>query len=160
MRAEWSGTGVRDVLKKLRLERFKNFKEAELTLGPFTLLIGANASGKSNIRDAFRFLHGIGRGYTLAEIMGEAYVGGALQWTGIRGGNREITFQGAPTFALEVELIVTDKAGTHDAAYRIEVDAGIGGKAPRVVAERLLIQGHELPVFEAHPPVKSAKRAA
>ena len=43
----------------LRLERFKNFKDTELKLGPFTVLIGANASGKSNIRDAFRFLHGI-----------------------------------------------------------------------------------------------------
>ena len=49
----------------LRLERFKNFKDAELKLGPFTVLIGANASGKSNIRDAFRFLHGIARGYSL-----------------------------------------------------------------------------------------------
>jgi AAA15 family ATPase/GTPase len=38
----------------LRMERFKNFKDAELKPGPFTVLIGANASGKSNIRDAFR----------------------------------------------------------------------------------------------------------
>ncbi|MGD9101036.1 MAG: AAA family ATPase [Anaerolineae bacterium] len=26
-----------------------------------TILIGTNAAGKSNLRDAFRFLHGIGR---------------------------------------------------------------------------------------------------
>ncbi len=70
----------------LRLERFKNFKDAELKLGPFTVLIGANASGKSNIRDAFRFLHGIARGYSLAEIIGEKYgEGGERVWTGIRG---------------------------------------------------------------------------
>ena len=47
------------MFKSLRLERFKNFKDATLELGPFTVLIGSNASGKSNIRDAFRFLHGI-----------------------------------------------------------------------------------------------------
>lgn len=91
------------MLKKLRLSGFKNFIDAELTLGPLTLLIGENASGKSNIREAFRFLHGISRGYTLAEIMGEKWVeGGILQWRGIRGGSREIAFRGAESFALEV----------------------------------------------------------
>ena len=38
----------------------KNFADETLRLGPFTVIVGANASGKSNIRDAFRFLHGIG----------------------------------------------------------------------------------------------------
>ena len=47
------------MFKSLRLERFKNFKDATLELGPFTVLIGSNASGKSDVRDAFRFLHGI-----------------------------------------------------------------------------------------------------
>ncbi|NJM35747.1 MAG: AAA family ATPase [Rhodomicrobium sp.] len=74
------------MLKKLRLERFKNFKEAELTLGPLTTLVGTNASGKSNIRDAFRFLHGISRGYSLAEIIGEKYVEGAF----FSGGESEV----------------------------------------------------------------------
>jgi AAA15 family ATPase/GTPase len=75
------------MLKKLHLKNFKGFKDAELNLGNFSLLVGTNASGKSNIRDAFRFLHGIGRGYSLADIFGEKYVeGGVLQWRGIRGG--------------------------------------------------------------------------
>ena len=59
------------MITSLHLEHFKNFEDATLKLGPFTVLIGANASGKSNIRDAFLFLHGIGRGYSLAEILGE-----------------------------------------------------------------------------------------
>ena len=75
------------MFKSLRLERFKNFKDAELTLGPFTVLIGANASGKSNVRDAFRFLHGIARGYNLTEIIGEKFSeGGERVWSGVRGG--------------------------------------------------------------------------
>ncbi|HHJ06076.1 MAG TPA: chromosome segregation protein SMC, partial [Anaerolineae bacterium] len=40
------------MLTRLRLKRFKNFKDTELVLGPLTTLIGSNASGKSNIRDA------------------------------------------------------------------------------------------------------------
>jgi predicted ATPase len=34
-------------------------------------MVGANASGKSNVRDALRVLHGVGLGYPLAEILGE-----------------------------------------------------------------------------------------
>ena len=79
------------MLTSLRLVNFKNFADETLKLGPFTVIVGANASGKSNIRDAFRFLHGIGRGYTLAEIMGgKLGPGGYIEWEGIRGAPNEI----------------------------------------------------------------------
>jgi AAA15 family ATPase/GTPase len=58
------------MLTALHLINFKSFADANLRIGPFTIVVGTNASGKSNLRDAFRFLHGIGRGYTLAEIIG------------------------------------------------------------------------------------------
>jgi predicted ATPase len=110
------------------LEHVKNFKEATLTLGPFTVLIGANAAGKSNIRDAFLFLHGIGRGYSLAEILGEKYVGGERVWGGIRGGTREVASWGHDGFALGMECSVTTPLvrppGPHDIEYGIEVSVG------------------------------------
>src|SRR5260370_38281632 len=97
--------------RKLRLQRFKNFRDATLTLGNFTLLVGMNAAGKSNLQDALRFLHGIGRGYTLTEIISEKWIeGGVLQWSGIRGGVREIAFCNTRTFAVEMELLTV--AGT------------------------------------------------
>src|SRR5262249_24516602 len=95
-------TGAVSMIESLRLERFKNFQDATMKLGPFTVLIGANASGKSNIRDAFRFLHGIGRGYSLAEILGEKYQGGERVWSGIRGGTREIAFSGSDLFTIGI----------------------------------------------------------
>ncbi len=74
------------MIASLRLVNFKNFADETLRIGPFTIIVGTNANGQSNIRDAFRFLHGIGRGYTLAEIMGGKYgAGGYLDWMGIRG---------------------------------------------------------------------------
>jgi predicted ATPase len=140
------------MLKKLMLENFKNFRKVSLPLGPLTLLVGTNASGKSNLRDAFRFLHGISRGYSLADIIGEKWIeGGVLQWKGIRGGTREVTFQGSPTFAMEMEFTVEDKSTSRDASYRIEVDVGTNGKAPRVVRERLVIVGRGMYVFDSHP---------
>ncbi|GAB4288396.1 MAG: ATP-binding protein [Oscillatoriaceae cyanobacterium] len=132
------------MLKKLRLERFKNFESSELTLGSFNVLVGTNAAGKSNLREAFRFLHGIARGYNLAEIIGEKWIeGGVIQWRGIRGGTREIAFHGASTFRLEVDFL-TSKG--EDATYKIEVNPGSNGEAPRVMAESLYVA--ETSVFD------------
>ena len=79
------------MITSIRLVNFKNFADETLRVGPFTVIVGANASGKSNIRDAFRFLHGIGRGYTLAEILGGKFgLGGQREWEPIRGAPNEI----------------------------------------------------------------------
>ncbi len=59
------------MINSLRLQGFKSFRDATLTLGPLTVIVGTNASGKSNLRDAFRFLHGIARYYSLSDIVGE-----------------------------------------------------------------------------------------
>jgi predicted ATPase len=148
--------GDQAMLSRLRLERFKNFEDAELALGPLTVLVGANASGKSNVRDAFRFLHGIGRGYTLAEIIGEKWgEGGVLQWRGIRGGTREAAFDSGSTFAVEVELPSYVPALT--LTYRIQVDLSEPYGPPRVAAERLtervteVVNRHDY-LFDSDPP--------
>jgi predicted ATPase len=132
----------------LRLERFKSFKDAEFKLGPFTVLIGANASGKSNIRDAFRFLHGIGRGYSLAEIIGEKCgEGGERVWTGIRGGSREISNAGARSFALTAQMSEDDR---EELRYRIEVDVDQKHPGPRISKESLVgTASHDLFVGKA-----------
>ena len=99
------------MITSIRLVNFKNFADETLRVGPFTVIVGANASGKSNIRDAFRFLHGIGRGYTLAEIIGGKYgPGGQREWEPIRGaGNEIVRFEPLhphipSEFSLHVEL--------------------------------------------------------
>ncbi len=138
------------MLKKLRLENFKNFKNAELHLGNFTILVGTNASGKSNIRDALRFLHGISRGYNLAEIMGEKYVeSGVLQWRGIRGGTREITFTGSTTFTLEASFYIKKDASKQELIYSIEINPEAVNKTPTIINERLKIVGQENNFLEA-----------
>ena len=93
------------MITSVRLVNFKNFADETLRVGPFTVIVGANASGKSNIRDAFRFLHGIGRGYTLAEIFGEKYgAGGQVEWAGVRGAMNEIIRFGQSAFSLQVKV--------------------------------------------------------
>ena len=93
------------MITSIRLVNFKNFAAETLRVGPFTVIVGANASGKSNIRDAFRFLNGIGYGYTLAEIIGGKYgPGGQRSWEPIRGAANEIIRFGQEMFSIEVDI--------------------------------------------------------
>ena len=132
------------MIESVHLKRFKNFQDATLKLGPLTILIGANAAGKSNLRDAFLFLHGIGRGYTLAEILGEKFAGGERVWRGTRGGIREVAYLGSHSFELIVELRLPKEFGTAaPVVYQIGVSVTEpAGKAPRIVNESLYYPHH------------------
>ena len=107
------------MITSVRMVNFKNFADETLTAGPFTIIVGANASGKSNIRDAFRFLHGIGRGYTLAQTMGgKDSPSGQKEWQGIRGAPCEVVRMGHQEFSLGVEASLWDTS----LSYLVEVD--------------------------------------
>ena len=119
------------MITSIRLKNFKNFVDETLRVGSFTILVGANASGKSNIRDAFRFLSGIGRGYTLAEIFGGKREAG---WSPIRGAMNEIVRFGQKTFSIEVGL----KLGGKEWHYSIEVSRSMNNTL-HVTKEKLKI---------------------
>jgi predicted ATPase len=53
------------MLIQLRLAGFKSFVDESVELAPLTVLVGANAAGKSNLLDAVRFLQGIALDMTL-----------------------------------------------------------------------------------------------
>jgi len=46
-------------ITRVRISNFKSFKDQDVQLGKFNVLIGANASGKSNFIQVFRFLRDI-----------------------------------------------------------------------------------------------------
>jgi predicted ATPase len=48
-------------ITRIRLKNWRNFPNAEARLGPMTYVIGPNASGKSNLLDAFRFLRDVAK---------------------------------------------------------------------------------------------------
>ena len=142
------------MITSLRLVDFKNFADETLRVGPFTVIVGTNASGKSNIRDAFRFLHGIGRGYTLAEILGGKYgPGGQAEWQAVRGAPNEIgrlaDTETGPRFALEVRL----KLGGTPARYRIDVSRSAADSGNfRVTRDELSTWRGAEPIYTSDPP--------
>lgn len=57
------------MLTELTVEDFKSYRKAELPLAELTVLIGANASGKSNLIEALQVLSWLARGRRLSEIL-------------------------------------------------------------------------------------------
>ena len=43
-------------LTRVWARNFKSIRELDLELGPLTVLVGSNASGKSNVLDVLRFI--------------------------------------------------------------------------------------------------------
>ena len=135
------------MINALRLVNFKNFADVTLRMGPFTVVVGANASGKSNLRDAFRFLHGIGRGYTLPDVIGGKYgAGGQVEWEQIRGTAREVVRFGQSRFTLSFRMALNDTEVRY--VIRIRMDKA-GSGAFRVVAEQLKVD--ESLIYTSHP---------
>jgi predicted ATPase len=156
------------MISRLQLGDFKNFGKAQLQLGDFTLIVGANASGKSNIRDALRFLHGVGRGYSLADIIGGRYgPGGQVEWAQMRGAAKEIIRFGETSFWIGIDFQAEGRTGY----YGIQVgQSSLGRGGFRVEHEELELGGEAIftsapndedPVWqsgdEAHLPVRLAK---
>ena len=130
------------MITSFRLVNFKNFADETLRVGPFTVIVGANASGKSNIRDAFRFLCGIGTGFTLAEIIGGK---SRSDWEPIRGAANEIIRFGQERFSIEVEMNLDDGS----AHYMIEVGPDERNPGELQIKKEKLIVGSET-IFTAH----------
>ncbi len=56
------------MIGKITIRDFKSYSEAELKLAPLTVLVGANASGKSNALEAIRFLNWMAQGHKLSSL--------------------------------------------------------------------------------------------
>lgn len=154
-------SSFRSRLTSLSVNHFKGFEAARAPLGGFTVIVGTNASGKSNLRDAFRFLHGIARRYTLPEIIGEKWIeGGVLQWRGLRGGVREVAYAGSDGFAIEVGLQLDDDGTRREASYRIQAGFDPGTGRVVVVAERLVVTGRGEYIFDTHPTNNAPEQPA
>lgn len=87
-------------LVSLELRAFKSFVHATVPLGPLTVFVGANASGKSNALDALRFLQGLALGHTVSDVLRGHHEGGRVLWPALRGGLAEVCLHKHKSFEL------------------------------------------------------------
>jgi predicted ATPase len=116
------------MLKQLILENWKSFRHSVLPIDPLTVLIGTNASGKSNALDGLEFLNRTARGKEIqASLLGDETL------SSIRGGVEWAAFKPKTQFTLSVRVEGEDERT--DYLYSITVET-----KPRVqlLAESLL----------------------
>jgi predicted ATPase len=86
------------MLTEFTLSNFKSYKNSRLPLRPLTVLIGANASGKSNIIEALRFLSWLAQGQKLSSI--QYLVNSADSEQVIRGRINDLCYREESSFSL------------------------------------------------------------
>lgn len=125
------------LITHLKLKNWRNFKEVDVPLRERTYFLGANASGKSNLLDVFRFLRDI------TKTQG----GGLQKAISDRGGIQKLRCLHARKDP-EVRIEVTLSAGTDDAPtiWRYVLGFKPEGKG----AQRTLISSEEVWRNEKH----------
>jgi len=88
------------MLNSILIENFKSYKSQRLPLAPLTLMIGANASGKTNAIEAFRFLSWVVGGEKLSTIKNRINDSERI----FRGDVRDLVYKGAESFGLGAEV--------------------------------------------------------
>lgn len=125
----YSGTVALPGLDSIRLSAFKSFRKQTLDIHPLTLIVGRNASGKSNALDALSLL---------ALLADERDVNdlerGDQEVAGLRGGLSGAAPYGAT--AVKVGCNVTTAEG-HSLDFEIDLDASA---SPEVVSEKLVLR--------------------
>ena len=108
------------MISELHLKNWKSFADAIINIDSIMFLIGTNASGKSNVLDAFGFLKAIAQGEQVRDAVAS-----------IRGGEDWIIRYGQSSFSLEVLI----REGEYSFKYSIQI--GRQNKGFSILSERL-----------------------
>ncbi|QSQ21119.1 ATP-binding protein [Pyxidicoccus parkwayensis] len=117
------------MLTALTVYNFKSYFRAELPLAELTVLIGANASGKSNLIEALQFLSWLARGRRLSEIL---YALKERQLD-VRGPISRLAFGGEDRFNLGCRILTEPESHR---GVAMEVAIGLREDGLHVIDER------------------------
>ncbi|NCC35791.1 MAG: ATPase, partial [Chloroflexia bacterium] len=118
------------MIKELKLKNWKSFAEATLYIDPLTIVIGSNASGKSNALDAFLFLNRVSQGVAIFPALA-----GDTNLPAVRGGMEWICRKPEKQFTLSV--LVEGERDQQD--YRYTLTVQVNGTKAEVFAEQLTL---------------------
>ena len=92
------------MIKEITINNWKSFKRATFYIDPLTILIGANASGKSNLLDAFLFLMRVSANIGISQA-----INGDVSLPPLRGGFEWICRKPENQFTLTVLIEMSEK---------------------------------------------------
>lgn len=132
------------MIEFLECKNWKSFANTKIFIDSFSVLIGKNASGKSNIVDAFVFLRELANARTINEAVSK--VRGGADWL-IRKGQTEAT----------LSVSIHDDFNAQDFMYSISIIRS-DDKLFDISAEKLLLirRGIDKIMFETYPYSKKS----
>lgn len=129
------------MLTAFTLRDFKSFREARLPLGPLTVLIGANAAGKSNAIEALRLLSWLAQGQKLGSIQ---YAVNSADRV-VRGRIEDLCHRGESKFGLG--------CATDDHHWnRLEMQISVRDGELHIIAEQVDELMENLPLYSMDRP--------
>jgi predicted ATPase len=129
------------MLATFTLRHFKSFRDARLPLGPLTVLIGANAAGKSNAIEALRLLSWLAQGQKLSSIQFAVNSADRV----VRGRIEDLCQRGESHFGLGC---VTDDHQWNQLNMQISIREG----ELHISAEKIDESGATVPLYDMDQP--------
>lgn len=129
------------MLTAIILNEFKSYRQAKLPLTPLTVLIGANASGKSNAIEGMRLLAWLAQGQRLSAIQYAVQSGDRV----VRGTVEDLGYQRGESFGLGVET---------NASEWNQLTMSLTRRADglHITAETLTHEGATVPLYSLDQP--------
>jgi predicted ATPase len=129
------------MLKAITLKDFKSYKNARLPLAPLTVLIGANASGKSNAIEGMRLMAWLAQGRKLSAIQYSVQSGDHV----VRGRVAELAYHHGNSFGLGCET-------THTKWNHLDMTLTRRDNELHVSGETLTQPGANVPLYTLDQP--------
>lgn len=129
------------MITKIQVENFKSYRYGVLPLAPLTVLIGANASGKSNIIEALRLLTIIAKGDRLS------FLGNKPQQNEnpFRGEVNNLLYRGKKSLQIACEVTTEEFEGWN----RFEIELGFGSDGDiHVIQEKIAGPTSMVPLYQ------------
>jgi predicted ATPase len=127
---------VSAMLTEFTLANFKSYRNSRLQIGSLTLLIGANASGKSNILEGLRLLSWLAKGHQLNNVQSAINIDQA-----VRGRVEDLCYRGESSFTIGCHI---ESAEWSQLETTIQV---INGEM-KIVAEKIFNSTSETELYE------------
>jgi AAA15 family ATPase/GTPase len=138
------------MISSISFSKFKSYRDATLPLAPLSLLIGANASGKSNAIEGIRFLSWLAEGRKLDDLMSAVQAENER----IRGTLLNLVYDTLPS--ARVADLYSELKGTFGFRCQTDIAKGeqfsieiqVSSEGMRIVAESVTSPDHTVPLYE------------
>ena len=129
------------MLKSITFKSFRSYGDARLPLAPLTVLIGANASGKSNAIEALRLLSWLAQGQKLSTIQYAVQSGPRV----VRGKADDLALHGGDQFTLGCQTDLREWS-------RLEITIARRPDGLHIVHEAITTPGGTVPLYVLDQP--------